>query len=82
MSEKEQIVDYIERNKYSYMEMSDRIDEGGEVGNEEIFGCGSLIDGLKEDDFEIETEIVGDGSGFIGRYDWGVEGGGIGFLGE
>lgn len=35
MSEKQQILDYIETNKYSYIEISHRIHERPELGNEE-----------------------------------------------
>ena len=67
MSEK-QILDYIETNKYSYIEIS-HIHERPELGNEEIFASRTLIDRLKEHDFEIETEIAGHATGFIATYD-------------
>lgn len=63
MSEKQQILDYIETNKYSYIEISHRIHERPELGNEEIFASRTLIDRLKEHDFEIETEIAGHATG-------------------
>ncbi|MDR4632249.1 amidohydrolase, partial [Staphylococcus aureus] len=55
MSEKKEILDYIETNKYSYIEISDRIHDRHELGNEEIFASRILIDRLNEHDFEIET---------------------------
>lgn len=59
MSEKQQILDYIETNKYSYIEISHRIHERPELGNEEIFASRTLIDRLKEHDFEIEPRLLG-----------------------
>lgn len=82
MSEKQQILDYIETNKYSYIEISHRIHERPELGNEEIFASRTLIDKLKENDFSIETEIAGHATGFIATYDSGVDGPAIGFLAE
>ncbi|EUX96695.1 hypothetical protein O483_02754, partial [Staphylococcus aureus M0376] len=82
MSEKQQILDYIETNKYSYIEISHRIHERPELGNEEIFASRTLIDRLKEHDFEIETEIAGHATGFIATYDSGLDGPAIGFLAE
>lgn len=80
MSEKQQILDYIETNKYSYIEISHRIHERPELGNEEIFASRTLIDRLKEHDFEIETEIAGHATGFIATYDSGLDGPAIGFF--
>lgn len=71
--------DYIETNKYSYIEISHRIHERPELGNEEIFASRTLIDRLKEHDFEIETEIAGHATGFIATYDSGLDGPAIGF---
>lgn len=82
MSEKQQILDYIETNKYSYIEISHRIHERPELGNEEIFASRTLIDRLKEHDFEIETEIAGHATGFIATYDSDLDGPAIGFLAE
>ena len=59
MSEKQQILDYIETNKYSYIEISHRIHERPELGNEEIFASRTLIDRLKEHDFEVKPRLLG-----------------------
>lgn len=82
MSEKQDILDYIENNKYDYVEMSHRIHERPELGNEEIFASRTLIDSLKANGFEIETDIVGHATGFIARYESNKEGPAIGFLAE
>ena len=82
MSEKQDILDYIENNKYDYVEMSHRIHERPELGNEEIFASRTLIDSLKANGFEIETDIAGHATGFIARYESNKEGPAIGFLAE
>ena len=79
MSNKQGILDYIENNKYDYVEISHRIHERPELGNEEIFASRTLIDKLKENDFDIETDI-GHATGFIATYDSGQEGPVIGYL--
>ncbi|QQT11902.1 M20 family metallopeptidase [Staphylococcus pasteuri] len=82
MSEKQNILDYIENNKYEYVEMSHRIHERPELGNEEIFASRTLIDTLKANGFEIETDIAGHATGFIATYESDKEGPVIGFLVE
>ncbi|WP_145411866.1 M20 family metallopeptidase [Staphylococcus haemolyticus] len=82
MSNKQGILDYIENNKYDYVEISHRIHERPELGNEEIFASRTLIDKLKENDFDIETDIAGHVTGFIATYDSGQEGPVIGYLAE
>ncbi|WP_317956047.1 M20 family metallopeptidase [Staphylococcus haemolyticus] len=82
MSNKQGILDYIENNKYDYVEISHRIHERPELGNEEIFASRTLIDKLKENDFDIEMDIAGHATGFIATYDSGQEGPVIGYLAE
>lgn len=82
MSNKQGILDYIENNKYDYVEISHRIHERPELGNEEIFASRTLIYKLKENDFDIETDIAGHATGFIATYDSGQEGPVIGYLAE
>lgn len=82
MSNKQGILDYIENNKYDYVEISHRIHERPELGNEEIFASRTLIDKLKENDFDIVTDIAGHATGFIATYDSGQEGPVIGYLAE
>ncbi|MDN9006697.1 amidohydrolase, partial [Staphylococcus aureus] len=66
----------------SYIEISHRINERPELGNEEIFATRTLIYSLKEHDFEIETEIAGNATGFIATSDSVLDGTAIGFLAE
>ncbi|WP_145438942.1 M20 family metallopeptidase [Staphylococcus hominis] len=82
MSSKQEILDYIENKKYDYVEISHRIHERPELGNEEIFASRTLIDQLKANDFEIETDIAGHATGFIATYQSEKEGPTIGYLAE
>lgn len=82
MSSKQEILDYIENKKYDYVEISHRIHERPELGNEEIFASRTLIDQLKANEFEIETDIAGHATGFIATYQSEKEGPTIGYLAE
>ncbi len=82
MSAKQEILDFIENKKYDYVEISHRIHERPELGNEEIFASRTLIDILKLHGFEIETDIAGHATGFIASYAYDKPGPTIGFLAE
>lgn len=82
MSSKQEILDYIENKKYDYVEISHRIHERPELGNEEIFASRTLIDQLRANDFEIEMDIAGHATGFIATYQSEKEGPTIGYLAE
>lgn len=82
MSAKQEILDFIENKKYDYVEISHRIHERPELGNEEIFASRTLIDILKLHEFEIETDIAGHATGFIASYESDKPGSTIGFLAE
>ncbi|MFF5515065.1 M20 family metallopeptidase [Staphylococcus capitis] len=82
MSAKQKILDFIENKKYDYVEISHRIHERPELGNEEIFASRTLIDILKLHEFEIETDIAGHATGFIASYESDKPGPTIGFLAE
>lgn len=82
MSSKQEILDYIENKKYDYVEISHRIHERPELGNEEIFASRTLIDQLRANEFEIETDIAGHATGFIATYQSEKEGPTIGYLAE
>ncbi|MGE7166696.1 M20 family metallopeptidase [Staphylococcus hominis] len=82
MSSKQEILDYIENKKYDYVEISHRIHERPELGNEEIVASRTLIDQLRANEFEIETDIAGHATGFIATYQSEKEGPTIGYLAE
>lgn len=82
MENKQIILDYIENDKYKFLEMSHQIHQRPELGNEEIFASRSLIEMLDSNDFEVETDIAGHATGFIARYESDLPGPTIGFLAE
>ncbi|WP_251518189.1 M20 family metallopeptidase [Staphylococcus sp. Marseille-Q6910] len=82
MNEKQSILDYIESEKHKYIDISHLIHQRPELGNEEIFASRTLIDQLIEQDFKVETDIAGHGTGFIARYDSELPGPTIGYLAE
>lgn len=82
MENKQTILDYIENEKYKYLEMSHQIHQRPELGNEEIFASRMLTEALTQHGFEIETNIAGHATGFIANYDSGQPGPTIGYLAE
>ena len=82
MEYKQTILDYIENNKRHYIEMSHQIHQRPELGNEEIFASRKLIEHLKKEGFDIETDLAGHATGFIARYESTKPGPTIGFLAE
>ncbi|NWK83312.1 M20 family metallopeptidase [Staphylococcus sp. GSSP0090] len=82
MENKQTILDYIENEKYKYLEMSHQIHQRPELGNEEIFASRMLTETLTQHGFEIETNIAGHATGFIANYDSGQPGPTIGYLAE
>lgn len=82
MEKKQIILDYIENENHKYLEISHQIHQRPELGNEEVFASRTLIEDLIAHDFDVETDIAGHATGFIARYDSGIEGPTIGFLAE
>lgn len=82
MEYKQTILDYIENNKRHYIEVSHQIHQRPELGNEEIFASRTLIEHLKKEGFDIETDLAGHATGFIARYESTTPGPTIGFLAE
>ncbi|SCT36589.1 metal-dependent amidase [Staphylococcus cohnii subsp. cohnii] len=82
MTHEQIILDYIENEKLTYIELSHLIHQRPELGNEEIFASRTLIEDLEKHGFEVETNIAGYATGFIARYDSDIDGPTIGFLAE
>lgn len=82
MENKQIVLDYIENEKYKYLEMSHQIHQRPELGNEEIFASRTLTETLTQHGFEVETNIAGHVTGFIASYDSGQTGPTIGYLAE
>ena len=79
MSAKQEILDFIENKKYDYVEISHRIHERPELGNEEIFASRTLIDILKLHGFEKVRDISRHSTGFIADYEADKPGPTLGF---
>ena len=82
MENKQIVLDYIENEKYKYLEMSHQTHQRPELGNEEIFASRTLTETLTQHGFEVETNIAGHATGFIASYDSGQTGPTIGYLAE
>ena len=82
MENKQIVLDYIENEKYKYLEMSHQIHQRPELGNEEILASRTLTETLTQHGFEVETNIAGHATGFIASYDSGQTGPTIGYLAE
>lgn len=80
---KNNIIDIIENNKEVYINVSHKIHDNPEIGNEEYFACETLSNLLRESGFEVETNIAGHKTGFIAKKkSKNKEGPIIGFLAE
>lgn len=80
---KDNILNTIENSKETYINISHKIHENPEIGNEEYFACKTLSDLLKENGFEVEINIAGHETGFIAKKkSINKEGPTIGFLAE
>jgi amidohydrolase len=80
---KNNILDTIESNKEVYINISHKIHDNPEIGNEEYFACETLSNLLRESGFKVETNIAGHKTGFIAKNkSENKEGPIIGFLAE
>lgn len=80
---KNNILDTIENNKEVYINISHKIHDNPEIGNEEYFACETLSNLLRENGFEVETNIAGHKTGFVAKKkSENKEGPVIGFLAE
>ncbi|AVP35504.1 M20 family peptidase [Staphylococcus felis] len=82
VSVRQQILDYIDNHRLSYLDMSHQIHERPEIGNEEIFASRLLIDHLKENGFKVKKDIAGHSTGFIAEYQSEKDGATISYLAE
>ncbi|WP_195947513.1 M20 family metallopeptidase [Paraclostridium bifermentans] len=64
---KNDVLDTIEKNKEVYINISHKIHSNPEIGNEEYFACEILSNLLKENGFEVETNIAGHPTGFLAK---------------
>lgn len=64
---KNDVLDTIGKNKEVYINVSHKIHSNPEIGNEEYFACEILSNLLKENEFEVETNIAGHPTGFLAK---------------
>lgn len=77
-----QIVSSIEQHKESYIQISRQIHSNPEIGNQEFYAAGLLTDLLKEQGFEVTSDIAGHTTGFVAKKSSSKAGPKIAFLAE
>lgn len=82
MSFETQIEQFIKDKQSEFIDISHKIHERPELGNQEVFASGVLMQELTEYGFEIEQDIAGHPTGFIAEYNSHKPGPTIGFLAE
>lgn len=83
MSMNEQsVLNYIEHNKDTFINMSHQIHDRPELGNEEYFASSLLSKALYDEGFTIERDIAGHETGFIATFESELDGPVIAFLAE
>jgi amidohydrolase len=64
---RERIIYHIEQNKDKYIDISHKIHEKPEIGNQEFFSSSLLCDTLEREGFTIEKAVAGHATSFIAR---------------
>lgn len=83
MSMNEQsVLNYIEHNKDTFINISHQIHDRPELGNEEYFASSLLSKALYDEGFTIERDIAGHETGFIATFESELDGPVIAFLAE
>ncbi|XRG78869.1 M20 family metallopeptidase [Rossellomorea sp. GAMAL-10_SWC] len=81
-TQREQIVKSIERSKEVYLEISHKIHEKPEIGNQEFFASETHTKILVEAGFDVTRNIAGHETGFVARKKSSKQGPTIAFLAE
>ncbi|GAA0078306.1 M20 family metallopeptidase [Clostridium sp. CTA-5] len=77
------IIDEIENKKKNYIDISHKIHEHPEIGNQEVYASGLLINTLEKEGFTVEKALAGHPTSFIARKKSNKNSGPtIGFLAE
>jgi amidohydrolase len=76
------ILAVIEEKGGKYIEVSHRIHENPEIGNEEVFASDLLTETLKGEGFTVEKSVAGHSTAFIARKKSKKSGPALGFLAE
>ena len=80
MDFKDFVLKYLEKNNDHYIDMAKKLWDHPEVALKEKYACNLIMKRLKEEGFNIQNEIAGLDSAFIGS--WGTKKPVIGILGE
>jgi len=81
-TQREQIVKSIEESKEVYLEISHKIHEKPEIGNQEFFASETHTKILEEAGFDVTRNIAGHETGFVAREKSSKQGPTIAFLAE
>lgn len=76
------VLNYIEHNKDTFINISHQIHDRPELGNEEYFASSLLSKALYDEGFTIERDIAGHETGFIATFESELDGPVIAFLAE
>lgn len=79
---KKRIYDSIEENRARYIGVSHDIHARPEIGNEEVYASGRLVELLQEAGFTVETGVAGHETSFHAVKDSGTDGPAVAFLAE
>ncbi|MBP2242031.1 amidohydrolase [Cytobacillus eiseniae] len=79
---KEAIIENVESKRALYLSTSHQIHANPEIGNEEYFASGLLIQLLEEEGFTVEKAVAGHETAFLARKKSFLEGPTIAFLAE
>lgn len=79
---KKRIYDSIEENRAKYIAVSHDIHARPEIGNEEVYASGRLVELLQEAGFTVETAVAGHETSFHAVKDSGIDGPAVAFLAE
>ncbi|WP_100011731.1 M20 family metallopeptidase [Lentibacillus sediminis] len=79
---KDRIISNIEEHKEKYIETSHAIHEHPEIGNQEFFAAGRLIELLIQEGFDVEKQVAGHETAFLARKKASAQGLTIGLLAE
>jgi amidohydrolase len=82
MERREKLIEFIENRGYIYKKIALDIHEHPEVSNYEFYACKRLSEQLKEEGFEVKTDVAGHRTGFSAVYRSGKSGPVLAFLAE
>lgn len=70
----QQLIDAVEQRKQQFINLSHQIHNNPETTDTEYFACDLLSNYLKQEGFEVETDVCGHQTAFVASYDTGNPG--------